>query len=263
MIERERLENRVHNERLAHTEDDVLERSKELKGRFSHVKSYPSLMAIKQHVLDRVANVNGMKILDYGCGTGDSALKYIESGASVCGIDISDIYVDKAIKLMLENGVPRDRFEFEVMDAHNLRYPDEKFDMVIGNGILHHLEIELAMAEIYRVLKEHGRVILFEPLADNPLLKLFRRLTPEARTIDETPLSKEHIERIYNVGSWQVENMYCGIVEAPVAVMTSMLLPKNPKNRLLSVAHKMEKNLNRFGAFHRFNQYILISLVKK
>jgi SAM-dependent methyltransferase len=44
------------------------------------------------------------------------------------------------------------------------------------------------MAEVARVLRSNGRAVFSEPLGHNPLLWLFRRLTPAFRTPDEHPL---------------------------------------------------------------------------
>ena len=82
-------------------------------------------------------------------------------------------------------------FNFRVMDAHKLEFEENKFDLVIGNGILHHLDKLEAINSIYRVLKPGGRLVFKEPLADNPFLKIFRYFTPKARTVDEEPFSKK------------------------------------------------------------------------
>jgi SAM-dependent methyltransferase len=74
------------------------------------------------------------------------------------------------------------------MNAEELAFPDGTFDAVCGTGILHHLNLEQAAAEIRRVLKPGGRAVFIEPLGHNPLINLFRRLTPKARTTDEHPL---------------------------------------------------------------------------
>ena len=74
------------------------------------------------------------------------------------------------------------------MGAERLDYPDDRFDLSIGFAILHHLDLELSLAELYRVLKPGGVAYFVEPLGSNPLINLYRRLTPQYRTEDEKPL---------------------------------------------------------------------------
>ena len=56
---------------------------------------------------------------------------------------------------------------------------------------------------------------------------------------------------------------FCGILEAPVAMFTSIVMPKSPQNFLLNSAHKLEEWINKKGYFKAWNQYILFSLIKR
>ena len=85
------------------------------------------------------------------------------------------------------------------MDAHNLDFKDNYFDLVIGYGMLHHLEIDIVLNEIKRVLKSDGLALFREPLDINPILTLARFLTPKARTTDEVPFKKIHLKKIVQI----------------------------------------------------------------
>jgi SAM-dependent methyltransferase len=74
------------------------------------------------------------------------------------------------------------------MAGERLMYDDNTFDVAVGFAILHHLDIPLALSQLRRVLKPGGRAYFAEPLASNPLVRAYRRLTPQYRTADETPL---------------------------------------------------------------------------
>ena len=54
--------------------------------------------------------------------------------------------------------------------------------MVICAGVLHHLDVRRAFPEIQRILAPGGRVIAFEALDYNPLIKLYRNRNPHQRT---------------------------------------------------------------------------------
>ena len=143
-----------------------------------------------------------------------------------------------------------------------LDFPDATFDLVIGYGILHHLDADVALSEIRRVLKPGGRVLLQEPLADHPLLRLFRRFTPDARTEDEAPFSGAEVRRLTERPEWHTELAYCGVVEAPIAMLTSVLMPGAPQNALLALADRVERWLHRKGWLSHWNQYILFNMRK-
>ena len=78
--------------------------------------------------------------------------------------------------------------EFKLMDANNLTFPDESFDIVYGGAILHHLDIEKTLNHIHRVLKPGGRILFTEPLNINPIFRIYRKLNPKERTPDEHAL---------------------------------------------------------------------------
>ncbi|HAP90628.1 MAG TPA: class I SAM-dependent methyltransferase [Arthrobacter bacterium] len=128
----------------------------------------------------------GRRVLDYGCGQGWSSLALAELGARVSGIDISDTGIAHAQEAARARNLVID---FRTMDAETLEFPDCSFDLVCGTAILHHLDLRRAFAEVARVLQPGGVAIFMEPLGHNPLINLYRRLTPQLRTVDEHPLT--------------------------------------------------------------------------
>lgn len=131
----------------------------------------------------------GKRILLYGCGPANEAAGLLRAGAaSIAGIDISDGEIEVAWRQAREGGF-EDRVDFRAGDAHQTGFPDAAFDLIIGYGVLHHLEVPRAVREVRRLLAPGGRAVFLEPLAGNPLLRLGRLLTPAARTKDEHPLT--------------------------------------------------------------------------
>lgn len=256
------VRDRVAREQLAHDEDDVLEQSYKLKDRFHHIWSYPSRRRLDKYKSDLLTKLEGTRILDYGCGWGDSSINYYMAGADVTGIDISQRFIDAANEALSLKGFDSDRFKFVKMDAHELLFENDSFDFVVGDGILHHLDADIALSEINRVLKPSGKVILFEPLADNPLLKLFRILTPRARTVDEKPLTANDLLAYSKNNYWSAEHKFCGILEAPAAILTSVLMPATPDNFLLKFVDKLENWLVQKEILLSWNQYVLLVFKK-
>ncbi len=136
-------------------------------------------------------NVQGLRILEYGCGSGSHSLEIARLGGIVTGIDISEVGIRQAREKAEAAGVQG--ADYLVMDAMNMDFPDGTFDMVIGEGILHHLDLEQSYREICRVLKPGGRAIFMEPLGHNPAIEIFRKLTPRLRTEDEHPLVRRDL----------------------------------------------------------------------
>jgi ubiquinone/menaquinone biosynthesis C-methylase UbiE len=134
-------------------------------------------------------DADGKDVLDYGCGPGYLAKFLVADGArSVTGIDVSEAEIEQARERAEANGVA-DKCRFLVADAHAMDFPDDSFDVIVGDSILHHLELRKALLEIKRVLRPGGRAVFLEPLWHNPILRLGRALTPSARTPDEHPLT--------------------------------------------------------------------------
>ena len=67
------------------------------------------------------------------------------------------------------------------LEGHSL-YPDSDRYSWLTN--------RTAYGEIRRVLRPGGRAVFYEPLGPNPLINLYRRVTPTARTVDEHPLRR-------------------------------------------------------------------------
>lgn len=139
-----------------------------------------------------LADCRGKRVLEYGCGPGSAAFSIAEHGGEVLGIDISDVAIRQAAAHAASLGL--DGASFAVMNAEALECEDASFDLICGTGILHHLDLAKAFSEIARTLKPGGKAVFLEPLGHNPLINLYRRLTPALRTEDEHPLLAREIE---------------------------------------------------------------------
>jgi len=179
-------ENRLDREKEFHNE--VFSTGKREKTR----KYYSTTLYSKQFYKDKVVeDVNGKRVLEYGCGPGSRAFTLAEKGAIVDAIDISEVAIALAIKEADKHCV---KINFSVMNAEDLTFDDETFDLVCGSGILHHLDVDDCYKELNRVLKPGGSGIFFEPMGYNPFINLYRKLTPSLRTDEEHPLIMEDIE---------------------------------------------------------------------
>lgn len=137
---------------------------------------------VNRWLKERVAN---RAALDYGCGNGSFTIFLAELGADASGVDISGISFHEAMETAQQKGVAS-RVHFYEMDCENMSFPDETFDIIVENGVLHHLDLPAAFAELARVVKRDGAVMCGEAIANNPIIQLYRRRTPQMRTEWET-----------------------------------------------------------------------------
>lgn len=134
----------------------------------------------------------GVKVLEYGCGPGSAAFDLARQGAQVVGIDISDVAIAQSTaKAQAENL----DIDFRRMNAEELEFGDNTFDIIVGSAILHHLDLDKAYGELYRCLKPGGKAVFIEPTGHNPLLNCYRKLTPRLRTVDEKPMKRRDFRK--------------------------------------------------------------------
>ena len=158
------------------------------------------LKDLESYAMLKLGNINAKKVLYYGCGTNiRPAMQFVEKGATVYMIDISPKSIEFLSAKISELGIEKHVFPM-VMNCENLSFLNNEFDAIYGRAILHHLDLAQAIKEMYRVLKPNGRLIFIEPLGVNPLINLYRTLTPHRRTPDERPLDDNDIRLFANAG---------------------------------------------------------------
>lgn len=146
-------------------------------------------------LLSKIGDLEGKKVVDFGCGGGWLTKKLAGKGAEVWAFDISNEAVNKT-KTMVESQNLQHRVHVEQMPAEALNYDSNMFDLIVGNAILHHLDLVTSLKEIKRVLKQGGKACFLEPLGHNLLLNLYRRITPHLRSEDEVPMRFEQFKII-------------------------------------------------------------------
>jgi ubiquinone/menaquinone biosynthesis C-methylase UbiE len=116
-------------------------------------------------------------ILDVGTGTGQIPVLLCERQAE-CRVMAADLAVSmlEVARYNIEIAGLIERIQLAHMDAKELPSPDDYFDAVICNGMLHHLaEPAAVLAEAVRVAKPGGRLFfrdLLRPDSEDELQRL-------------------------------------------------------------------------------------------
>ncbi len=101
-----------------------------------------------------------LRILDVGCGAGFFSVLLAKEGYQVTGVDLTPDMVENARTLAEEE---KTDCEFFVMDAENLRFADESFDVVISRNLTWTLpDVKSAYREWVCVLKKGGILLNFD-----------------------------------------------------------------------------------------------------
>lgn len=101
-----------------------------------------------------------LRVLDVGCGAGFFSVLLAKEGYQVTGVDLTPDMIENARILAAEEKTACD---FLVMDAENLSFADESFDVVISRNLTWTLpDVKSAYREWVRVLKKGGVLLNFD-----------------------------------------------------------------------------------------------------
>ncbi len=137
----------------------------------------------------------GMHVLELGCGTGYYTKELLQSGARICAIDISP-----DLLAIARSNIHAERVSFVQANAYSMGFEDNLFDSVVGSSVLHHLDIDRAMHEVFRVLKPGGQIVFTEPNMLNPQIMLQKNIPYIKQklgdSLDETAFFKWQLHSI-------------------------------------------------------------------
>lgn len=129
----------------------------------------------RKRVFEDVIFEKNQKILFVGVGTGADLEWFNHIESTVIGIDYSTEMLKQA-----KNKFQDTPIKFLQMDAQNMQFPNDSFDLVIGSLVLSVVQdANLCLKEMARVLKLEGHIIIFDnfsPKGKNlsPLKRIFR-----------------------------------------------------------------------------------------
>ena len=137
----------------------------------------PTLHAGRLQAMQRMAISPGDRILEVGVGTGINLSLYPAS-CEITGIDFSDSMLEKARDRVARGGLRRSRMRLLQMDAADLKFADDSFDIVYAPYLISVVPDPVKVAqEMCRVCRPGGRIIFLNHfLSPNALVSRVERL---------------------------------------------------------------------------------------
>ena len=160
----------------------------------------PSHIIIKEYVEPKINEIKksitidkNTKLLDVGCGNGFFSY-YFEKMCDTTGVDYSK-------KMILSNPIKKKY----LMNATDLKFEDNSFNIVFCNAFLHHLDnMDAVIKEMKRVSKKY--VVILEPNRNNPLMFLFSLIMKEERKALKFSLS--YLEKLVKLNGLKLVSSF-------------------------------------------------------
>lgn len=123
------------------------------------------------YMISQMQVLPNKSVMEIGCGTGKNAYMLAKkTGMQVLGTDLCVPFIEEARETNRLTNLRFDILDFNKAD----QFKGEKFDYIIGNGILHHLyhHLDEAFVNMRHLLKDNGKIIFLEPNLYNPYVYL-------------------------------------------------------------------------------------------
>lgn len=216
---------------------------------------YKTNESIRAKFRDLLSEFTSKEVLEIGCGLGLETASLASNGAIVTAVDISERAINEAKKSAKRTNI---EIDFRLMDAEALEFEKDKFDLVCGTGILHHLDLRIIVPEIKRVLKKKGKAIFIEPMSHNPIIRVFRYLTPQLRSRDEHPLRMKDLQLISKgfAATKCIHYFFLSLLALPFCKLGFY-------ERITYILENLDQKMfNRLPAIKRFSWQVLLILEK-
>lgn len=226
--------------------DDLVKNKKEFDYHFSNIKYYSITKSSEKYKESWLKNniKTNSKVLDWACGSGENGIYAAQCGGNVWGIDISQEGLDNAKKNAELKGVSS-QCDYELMDGENMSFQDNTFDFGVEYGALHHVDLPKALSELARVLKPDSKMICVEALRHNPLIHLYRKMTPHLRTPWE-------VDHILGIESLNLMEKYFSKVDVKYFHFFSLFLVPFRKTKFFKIAYPFFDALDKFFLSRKF-----------
>lgn len=117
----------------------------------------------RKRAISQLKSIKPKLILDIATGTGDLAIEALSLNPDkIIGVDISEGMLEHGRKKLAKRGLEH-KIELQLGDSEKLHFPDNQFDAImVSFGVRNFENLEIGLAEIYRVLKPGGKLVILE-----------------------------------------------------------------------------------------------------
>ena len=150
--------------------------------------------------------LENQEVLEIGCGDGRITTQLVGKAKKLVAIDSDAAIITEAKKNIKGVG-------FQIGSGESLEFPPASFDVILFTLSLHHQDSSLALKEAKRVLRDHGRVVILEPVNDAEIEQICNFFHDEAqvlqdslRAIKASDFVVERSEAFYTY--WEFENAH-------------------------------------------------------
>ncbi|MCG8436127.1 MAG: class I SAM-dependent methyltransferase [Gammaproteobacteria bacterium] len=151
-----------------------------------------------------------MEVLEFGCGTGSTAIIHAPYVKHIHAIDISSKMLEIAEGKARAKNIGNITFEQSTIEA--ISVPDQSLDAVLGLSILHLLEgKEAAIAKVYKMLKPGG-VFVTSTVCLGETMKWFKIIGPVGHFLGLIPMVKvftvQELEHSLTGGGFEIDHQW-------------------------------------------------------
>ena len=196
-------------------------------------KTYANIIRDDSHlstIMNLIEEHNYRKILDIGTGTGYLAFPLAERfhEASVYGIDIADVIIEKNNEIVKEKGIQN--LSFQVFDGLNYLFEEESFDLIVTRYAFHHFpDVVNSVRQMNRILAKGGRILVSDPMRNdgdvNGIIDDFMKVKKDGHI---KFYSSEELDELF------INNGF----DKAKQIITSMKFPFAPKQEYIDVYNK-------------------------
>jgi SAM-dependent methyltransferase len=166
---------------------------------------YPADWVIRFHNMFLKKNIpEGGKILDYGCGSGNNSVFFMQKGYSVFGVDVAPSFKNLVAKNLALHSVDKSalaNFSVITADTTTINFSDNHFDFVLANQVLYYLPTEEHLrkicVEIRRILRPGGFVFITMMGPRNYFITHHLKQVHDERVYEISMEDKKH--RLYGI----------------------------------------------------------------